>query len=170
MCDTVHENGKQSGIRINDLVLAECSGVAVIGCLYIRFDQLTDAAESPHKFQCNASGLQDVFRILFPAQNNRNLFGELVDHILDQHRKIIPHRIDLNGSILEIPGENDLSQTGQNIDDDLIIRVIENFHLVDRFSVFVVIQQVVHNCADIFFHFLHGQTSPFMYKHIVPMF
>ena len=169
MCHAMDGNGKQAGIGKNNFGLAFGRRIPLENRFNIRFNVFPDFGNRLEQRQrCLFCPLfhiinLDVLSHSLVLQGNSNLLTEIVRHIFDDDGQIVANIIKPVGLILDIPRINNPQQFSNDIDNDLLIRFIENIQFVDFSLPFMIIvsQNAIDDALYVFGNqFTHAQ--PFL--------
>ena len=158
MGHAVDGNGKQAGIGKDDFRLAFRCRIAFVNRLDICFDIFPDFGNCLEQGQCRLFGPLfhvinlDVLGHPLVFQGDGNLLAEIIGHIFDDDGQIVADVIEAVGLVFDISRINDPQQFGNDIDNDLFIRFIENVQFIDfpLPVVIVVRQDAVDNALYVF--------------------
>ena len=100
------------------------------------------------------------FILGYIPQDNGNLLYEVLQNVLEEHRHIVPHRVNTVGSVFEITRENDVPKLVRNLDYYLFVRVVEGVDIVDIPPLLVVREDILREFVDIGFKSVHN-VPPF---------
>ena len=156
----VNGDGEQTRIAENDLIHAVGCRVAGIKGLHIGLGYGTDLGDIPEEGQADFLGLfgSCLLRHLGP-QHNGNLLVQIVHHVLDEHGQVVPGVIDPVGLVPGRAGVDDPHQLADHINDDSLIRVLEQIHFVNISAVVVILQNAVDDAFNLLFNGGHGNPS-----------
>ena len=165
MGKTVDRNGKQAGVRENDLIIACCGRVAVVGRLQIRLHQTADLGDLSKKCQCQV--LRPGLPVGIFRKHQCDLAAQVEHHILHQHGKIMLGIVDPVILLFGIAGEYDPVELGYNILYHILVRMAGLLDLVDIPVVAVVLQNQIHHIFNLLVDGCHG-LCPLSFFTVIP--
>ena len=128
------------------------------GRLHIGLGHGADPGDLPEKGQADFLGFFGGFRLRhLGPQNHGDLLVQIIHHIFDEHGKVVPGVIDAVGFVPGRAGVDDTHQLSDHINDNGLVRMLEQVHLVDVPSVAVILQNAVNNAFDLQFNGGHGK-------------
>ena len=160
MSKPVHSNGKQTGICKNNLRHIRCCRVTLIGGLQIRLHHRPNFRNLPEKRHSSLlrMGFSSSFLLTRALIHQRKLVGQVVHHVLDEHRQIMLGIIHTVVFILKITGEHDSAKLINNGNHHILIRSAMHFQLVNIPLTAVIVQNSIYQRFNFLFkgcHFLH---------------
>ena len=153
MGQPVNRNGKKARVGENDLFLSCRSRVTVVGCLQIRLDQRANLGDLPEE------GQTDPLGFLLILDHQTHLAVQIEHHILNEHGQIVLCVVYPVGFFRKIPGEDDPAELADHIDDDVLIRLLEQVDAVNVPAVGIVLQNGIHDSLNFFFKRCHNDPS-----------